>query len=193
MQAHRGQWEQFRSWTNTRWLEIFFLLALRLGCHNLWGPMNNQPSRALKANKRKDWGTCAHGNTNWKTNSPKVLGLVSVKGSVSKCSSGESSRLVSWLPPLMSWFHHPGKSNTSSFATVITGWPRSVSFSTSRRGVTHKEGAGSKAKRHSASHLFFRQLVSFRSDWTLRSQFGFSWCDGNVFWSKDSEELDQDY
>lgn len=139
--------------------------------------MNNLASRVFKANKRKDWGTCTQGNTNWKTNSPKVLGLACVKGSTWECSSGESSRLVSWLPPLMSWFHHPGKSNTSSFATVITGWPRSVSFSTSRRGVPHKEDVGSKAIRRSASRLF-RDLLSFRFDWTLRSQFWFSWCVG---------------
>lgn len=70
MQAHRGQWERARSWTNRLCLEFFFILVLRLGCSNLWRPMNRPPLRVLKANKRKIEESCYYVYTQACGNSP---------------------------------------------------------------------------------------------------------------------------
>lgn len=49
--------------TVSHWVEVLFILVLRLGCCNLCYSMNRPPLRVLKANKMKDWGIlllCAH-------------------------------------------------------------------------------------------------------------------------------------
>lgn len=87
---------------------------------------------APEANKMNDWGTCLH-KSKMENLFPKGSGsFFLIKRAARKGSSGgvaaHTHFLVSLCGVLISspW----QESNTSWFAPAITGWPRSVSFST---------------------------------------------------------------
>lgn len=131
--------------------------------------MNRQPPGFQKANKIKDWGAGIREN--------KIENLFPGGSQyLLKHAEGFLWRSGAWIsrfPPLMFWFHQPGKKQYILICYCHHRLAPICQFRNLGERCYTQEGHRFKSKWHSTCYLS-RELVSFRFDPSPCSHFSFS-------------------